>query len=219
MQQGLKVGGRERLQLDGAAGTVEAALSGPRAAPLRGAMLICHPHPLYGGTMGNKVVTSLAAAANDAGAAALRFNFRGVGGSAGEHDEGRGEAEDCRALAEQLRAALDGLPLLLAGFSFGGFVALRAVTTIAPRGLITVAPAARYLDPAERARAVPCPWLTIHAADDDVVPLAETREQLAGLPEQPRWETPETAGHFFHGRRDAVRAPARAFVAELLGTD
>lgn len=216
MQEGMAVGARQRLCIAGAAGDIECALSGPRTAPLRGALLVCHPHPLYGGTMDNKVVTTLAAAGNDVGLAALRFNFRGVGASHGVHDEGRGEAGDCRRLAEWLRSELEGLPLLLAGFSFGGFVALRAQAAIAPAGLVTVAPAARYLEAGEPGHWPDCPWLTIHAVDDDVVPLAETQRCLEAAEPPPRWEIPDGGGHFFHGRLDAVRAPARDFMQGLL---
>lgn len=216
MQEGMDAGARQRLRIAGAAGDIECALSGPRQAPLRGGLLVCHPHPLYGGTMDNKVVTTLAAAGNDVGLAALRFNFRGVGASAGAHDEGRGEAEDCQLLADWLRAELDGLPLLLAGFSFGGFVALRAQAVIAPAALVTVAPAARYLEADEPAAWPRCPWLSIHAADDDVVPLVETQAHLAAAQPPPRWEIPDSGGHFFHGRLDAVREPARAFMQARL---
>lgn len=216
MQEGMTAGARRRLRVTGAAGDIECALSGPREAPLQGALLVCHPHPLYGGTMDNKVVTTLAAAGNDVGLAALRFNFRGVGASAGAHDEGCGEADDCERLATWLRAELDGLPLLLAGFSFGGFVALRAQSAIEPAGLVTVAPAARYLETGEPTAWPRCPWLSIHAADDDVVPLAETQQCLAGAQPPPRWEIPDSGGHFFHGRLDAVRAPARDFMQALL---
>lgn len=218
MQEGMAVGARQRLRLAGSAGDIECALSGPRQAPLQGGVLICHPHPLYGGTMDNKVVTTLAAAGNDVGMAALRFNFRGVGASAGTHDEGRGEAEDCERLADWLRAQLDGLPLWLAGFSFGGFIALRAHAAVSPAGLVTVAPAARYLESREPAAWPACPWLIIHAADDDVVPLAETQARLAAAEPPPRWEIPEGGGHFFHGRLQAVREPARAFMQALLET-
>lgn len=220
MRKALQAGGRERLSIEGAAGAIECALSGPRGdggngTPL-GTLLVCHPHPLYGGTMDNKVATTLAAAGNDAGLAALRFNFRGVGDSEGLHDEGRGEAEDCSRLADWLREATAGLPLLLAGFSFGGFVALRAQAEIAPAGLLTVAPAARYLAPDEPAHWPACAWLTMHAADDDVVPLAQTQERLAKADPAPRWHILEAGGHFFHGRLDALRAPARAFLRERL---
>lgn len=208
-------GERRRLTIDGEAGDIECALSAPRGREPVGALLVCHPHPLYGGTMDNKVVTTLAAAAHDAGMAAMRFNFRGVGGSGGAHDEGRGEARDCVLLAQWLREQLGDRPLALAGFSFGGFVALAAQAVIAPAALITVAPAVAYFGE----QGVPAwprmPWLCIHARDDDVVSLEENRARLASADSAPRWEIPEQAGHFFHGRLELVRDPARALLETL----
>lgn len=209
-------GGRDRIRIDGEAGDIEAVLSAPRDRAARGALLVCHPHPLYGGTMDNKVVTTLAAAAHDAGMAALRFNFRGVGHSAGGHDEGRGEARDCVRVAQWLRDRLDGAPLALAGFSFGGYVALAAQAQIAPAALITVAPATRYFA-GEWPQWPTCPWLCIHAKDDDVVPIEATQADLQTATPAPQWSVSEHGGHFFHGQLQAVRAPARACL-EGLGT-
>src|SRR6187551_352591 len=120
----------EKLRLEGAVGIIEAQRDLPAdAAASHGVAVIAHPHPLFGGTMDNKVVQTLARAFVQAGWTALRFNFRGVGASAGSHDEGRGETEDMLALvAEQ---APEG-PLALAGFSFGSFVASRALQTLWP---------------------------------------------------------------------------------------
>lgn len=139
-------GGRTRYRISGEAGDIECELASARAPSGGGVMLVCHPHPLYGGAMQNKVVSTLVAAAHDCGMASLRFNFRGVGSSGGTHDEGRGETRDCVQLGEQLREQLGAQPLVLAGFSFGGFVALSAVATLQPEALITVAPAWRYFD-------------------------------------------------------------------------
>lgn len=209
-------GKRARPALPGGAGDIETVLSAPRT-PRDGkhALLVCHPHPLYGGTMDNKVAATLASAAHDAGWYALRFNFRGVGASSGAHDEGRGEAEDCAALARWLRADAGADTVALAGFSFGGYVALRAYADIAPAALITVAPAWRYFPDGVPPVWPDCPWLVVHAQDDDVVDPDDTRRALAQAPAPPRQEWPEEAGHFFHGRLDAVRAPARALLTSL----
>ncbi|MHA7833658.1 MAG: alpha/beta hydrolase [Algiphilus sp.] len=207
-------GARETLFIDGEAGAIEAVLSTPRNGTASGALLVCHPHPLYGGTMDNKVVTTLAAAAHDAGMAALRFNFRGVGASAGAHDEGRGEARDCQCVADWLRHRLGGAPLALAGFSFGGYVALAAQADIAPEALITVAPATRYFQ-GDWPQWPTCPWLCIHAKDDDVVPYDTTHADLEAADPPPRWSLSEQGGHFFHGQLQAVRAPSRACLESL----
>lgn len=208
-------GSRERVSIDGEAGVIEAVFSTPRSEQARGALLVCHPHPLYGGSMDNKVVTTLAAAAHDAGMAALRFNFRGVGASAGAHDEGVGEARDCLTVAHWLQARLAGAPLALAGFSFGGFVALAAQPDMAPAALITVAPATRYFE-GRWPQWPTCPWLSIHARDDDVVPFDATRADLEQAQPAPRWSITDSGGHFFHGHLQAVREPARGLLATIV---
>lgn len=192
-------GGTQPRLLEGAAGPVEALLSAPDGAP-RGVAVICHPHPLFGGAMSNKVVYTLARSAQNAGLATLRFNFRGVGRSAGTHDEGRGETEDTEHLARWMRSQYPDAPLLLAGFSFGAFIALRAAAELRPRALISVAPPlGKYLQlpPPEHPQA---PWLLLHGMADDVVPYAETRDALARYQPPPQLVTLEGAGHFFHGR-------------------
>src|SRR4051812_48080271 len=103
-------------------GRLEAILKEPREQPARGLALVLHPHPLGGGTMHNKVVFRAASALNDAGFITLRINFRGVGQSTGEHDEGRGEVEDVRAALDYLVGQYQALPITLAGFSFGSRV-------------------------------------------------------------------------------------------------
>ena len=115
-----------RVQLQGAAGAIEALRDEPAGTPV-GTAVIAHPHPLFGGTMDNKVVQTLARAFVQCGWSAVRFNFRGVGASAGTHDEGRGEAHDMRMVVES--AAPDG-PLALAGFSFGSFVASHVLESL-----------------------------------------------------------------------------------------
>src|SRR6266704_348259 len=107
----------ESYLLDGAAGKIEALLEEPETGPAREACLVCHPHPLYGGTMHNKVVYRLARALRRSGSVVLRFNFRGVGRSQGEHDHGKGELEDAAGMMDWLRARYPGLPYAAAGFS------------------------------------------------------------------------------------------------------
>jgi alpha/beta superfamily hydrolase len=183
------------LVIDGPAGALACAVDDPPDSPL-GVAVLCHPHPQHGGTMDNKVVQTLARAMLQLGWRAVRFNFRGVGGSGGEWDEGRGEVDDALAVAAAQREA--DLPLLLAGFSFGGYVAAAAATRLpedqpAAR-LVLVAPAASrfHLPP------VPADTLVIHGDADDVVPLASTlawaRSQTLPVLVLPG------VGHFFHGQ-------------------
>ncbi len=202
-----------RTRLEGAAGPIEVASSIPDAA--RAVVVIAHPHPLFGGTMDNKVVTTIARAFTDAGIAAHRFNFRGVGGSAGVHDEGRGEADDLVQLAGAMNEV--GLPLFLAGFSFGGAVAARASERLAFERLILVAPGFRRIsaggmgeapDPADPALGSPgrhtsANTMIVHGDLDETVPLSDS---IA-------WATPREVPvvvvpggeHFFHRKLHVLR--------------
>ncbi len=185
----------ERLLVAGPAGTIECAADSPSQPP-RGVAVLCHPHPQHGGTMDNKVVQTLARSFVQIGFRALRFNFRGVGASAGRWDEGQGEVDDALAVVAAQRDPT--LPLALGGFSFGGYVAAAAAerlrATAPVQRLLLVAPAtSRFALPP-----VPADTIVIHGDADDVVPLAAT---LA-------WARPLTlpvivlpgVGHFFHGQ-------------------
>lgn len=184
-----------RATVDGPAGTIEVAIDDPAAAPL-GAAVLCHPHPQHGGTMDNKVVITLARAFLELGWQAVRFNYRGVGGSAGAWDEGRGEVDDALAVVAAQR--LPALPLALGGFSFGGYVAAQAASRLPPTQrasrLVLVAPAMRSFE----LPPVPAETLVVHGEHDDVVPLAATLD----------WARPQAlpvivvpgGGHFFHGQ-------------------
>lgn len=188
----------ERLQLQGAAGAVEALRDRPEGAS-RGTAVIAHPHPLFGGTMDNKVVQTLARAFVQCGWTAVRFNFRGVGASAGAYDEGRGEAQDLLEVVRQV--APDG-PLALAGFSFGAFVASHAAAALAsvraPEQLVLVGTAASRFQVAPIAPELHERTLVVHGEQDDTVPLASVLD----------WARPQAlpvlvvpgGGHFFHGQ-------------------
>jgi alpha/beta superfamily hydrolase len=198
--------GAERLSIPGQAGALEAIAEDPGAAGVSYAV-VCHPHPLYGGTMDNKVVTTVARALQQVGIPTLRFNFRGVGASAGVFDQGAGETADADAVASWGAQRWPGRTLVLAGFSFGGYVALRLAQQRVPRHLITIAPAITRFDVA--VMAVPrCPWLVVQGDADDVVDPAAVIDWVNGLDPKPRLVVLPGVGHFFHGRlhdlRDAV---------------
>ena len=183
----------EKVLIDGPAGTIEADLSDPGESR-RGIALIAHPHPLAGGTKDNKVVTTLARTFYTLGYAALRPNFRGVGGTTGEHDEGRGETDDLVAVAAYARHRFGHVPLVLAGFSFGGFVQTRVIKRLHLDQLVLVAPPVSRFDTGT----VPAGTLVIHGELDDVVPLKAVLD----------WARPQDlpvvvvpgGEHFFHGR-------------------
>jgi alpha/beta superfamily hydrolase len=208
-----RVAASSAIEIEGPAGSIEAAVDSVDAAP-RAIAVVCHPHPLQQGTMQNKVVTTLARSFAHLGAAAVRFNFRGVGRSQGRHDEGRGERDDVLAVVRFARERWPGRPLYLGGFSFGGAMALAAAHAAAPRGLVTVAPSiarlpADFVPPA-------CRWLLVHGGADDVVAPQPVLDWAARLAAPPTVVLVEGVGHFFHGRlRDVTDAVTSFFGAEL----
>lgn len=168
-------------------------------APFKGIAIICHPHPLHGGTMLNKVVHYLARTTRELGLASLRFNYRGVGKSEGSYGEGIGESEDLLAIIDWVDEHYPGTPLWLAGFSFGCYVVLRAAGQRQVRQLITIAPAVNRLDFSELP--LPnCPWLLVHGDEDEVVPFAEVVEWVNSLSTPPETIYLDGVGHFFHGQ-------------------
>ena len=200
--------------IPGPDGRLEALVSAPKVPP-RGICVVCHPHPLYGGAMSNKVVWTLASLAGKAGLINLRFNFRGVGKSEGTHDHAIGEVDDALAAIAWLRARAPGLPLLVAGFSFGGYVGIKAAGAAGARALVTVAPPfGRYVDAREPPAHPQCPWIALHSTDDDVVAFEDSRAALAAYTPAPELVRFEGAGHFFHGRLGDVEAAVLPFVQQ-----
>jgi len=194
----------QTLALDGPAGALEALLEDPQTSPPRGFAVICHPHPLYGGTMQNKVVHTLARACRECGMASLRFNFRGIGGSAGSYDEGRGEVDDVLAVTAWGRARWPQLPLTLAGFSFGAMISLRAAMQASPARLISVAPAVAHVQYASASRP-DCPWLIVQGDADELVNVQDVRAFAARFESPPRLVELPGVDHFFHGRLTDLR--------------
>ena len=192
----------KKFSITGAAGNLEGIAHLPDESP-RAIAIVAHPLPTMGGTMDNKVVTTLAKTFVELNFVALRFNFRGVGGSGGEFDEGDGEVEDVLAVVRHARQEYGDLPLILSGFSFGGYVQARAAQSLHPRRLILVAPSVgRFIMPA-----VPSDTLLIHGDQDDVVTLDEVM-QWARPQHLPIVIVPGT-GHFFHGRLNDLKETVR----------
>ena len=203
----------ERLNIEGPAGALEALLETPAAlaAPPRAFGVVCHPHPLFGGTMDNKVVWTVARAFQQLGAPTLRFNFRGVGRSAGGYDEGGGETQDLLAVIDWGRQRWPRLPLWLGGFSFGGVVALRAAARTHPERVVLVAPGITKID-VSRATPPACPTLIVQGSADEVVPAQTVLAWAGTLAPAPEIRVLQGAGHFFHGRINELRDAVLAFM-------
>jgi hypothetical protein len=187
----------ERRTVSGPAGDLSCAIATPGGA-VYGTAVVCHPHPQHGGTMDNKVVATLARAFVQCGWRAVRFNFRGIGDSAGAWDDGRGEIDDALAVVAALRDPTQ--PLALAGFSFGAYVASHAAAVLHPAQLVLIGPATANFAVAP----VPAHTLVIHGEADDVVPLVATLD----------WARPQAlpvvvvpgGGHFFHGQLPLLKS-------------
>jgi alpha/beta superfamily hydrolase len=190
------------ILLPGPAGVIEAMVDLPdpaEALPLT--VVICHPHPMHGGSMHNKVVTMIERSLRELGARTVRFNFRGVGASAGEYDDGRGETLDLLAVAEWVREQRPDDVLWLAGFSFGAYVALLGARHLPVRQMISVAPPVGRWD-FSAILAPACGWLVIQGEDDDIVDPQAVFSWVDGIaePERPVLVRMPDTGHFFHRR-------------------
>ena len=204
---------QESLLIDGPAGQLEALLEWPAdsALPADGAV-ICHPHPLHGGAMQNKVAHTLARAAVDQGYAALRFNFRGVGESAGEFDHGRGERDDALAAVAALRQRCPGR-LVVGGFSFGAAVAIDVARTVAPAALVSIAPAVDRWERDDDWVQPDCPWLIVHGDADELVDVDAVIEFVDTLAPGPELLVMNDVTHFFHGHLVTLRNEVGEFLA------
>jgi alpha/beta superfamily hydrolase len=203
----------QAIRLNGPAGMLEGLCDVPDGMAIKGTAVICHPHPLFGGTMQNKVVQTLAKAFVQNGWRAVRFNFRGVGGSDGVYDEGRGELEDLmHVIAQSQSLALQGSAptgsaLALAGFSFGAFVASHAVAQMADNPnldkVVLVGTAASNFSVAPVPQELHEKTLLVHGEVDDTVPLSSVMD----------WARPQSlpvtvipgVAHFFHGQLPLLR--------------
>lgn len=194
----------ERELIEGPAGTIECLVEevsdGSRAA----SAVLCHPHPLFGGSMDNKVVHTLSRALHRMGISTVRFNFRGVGQSAGEHDEGRGETDDALRVIDWLQQRLPAEALWLAGFSFGAWIALRAAAKRDCRQLITVAPPVQRFAIMDEPQP-DCDWLIVQGDADELVDSAAVVEWVNELQPGPELVVLPEVDHFFHGALTELR--------------
>jgi len=202
----------EETRVAGPAGAIEIAIDHPAGfadegslEAARGIALVAHPHPLFGGTLDNKVVQTLAKTFADLGYVAIRPNFRGVGASEGKHDHGEGETDDLVAVIEWARGRYGELPVVLAGFSFGAYVQTRVAQRVAPERMVLVGMADGLVTGGRKyaAEKVPADTIVIHGETDETVPLANVFN----------WARPQDlpvvvipgADHFFHRRLQLLR--------------
>jgi len=186
--------------LNGSAGKIECLAGYPteNAEDRKTVGIICHPHPLFGGSMHNKVVHMIEKAYRELGLHTIRFNFRGVGDSEGEYDDGIGESKDVVKIYQWAKEIFPEHDFWLAGFSFGSYAALRACEKINPTQLLTVAPPVERYDYSEL-KIPECPWLVIQGEVDDVVTPKAVYDYVNNIEPRPQLITFK-AGHFFHRR-------------------
>ncbi len=205
------------LTLAGPAGALQAEVEFPEAdvAAQPVIAIVCHPLPTEGGTMNNKVVTMAARALRELGVTTVRFNFRGTGASAGEFDEGKGERDDLRAVADWVRKERPDALLWLVGFSFGAYVSIQSSAALEPAALISLAPPAGRWDFDQAVP--PMPWLVVQGDEDEVVDPQAVYGWLDKLqpPELTLVKMPGTS-HFFHGKLVDLRGAIKNTVRHWL---
>lgn len=196
----------EKLTLAGPAGELEALLEEPELERVDRFAVVCHPHPLYQGTMTNKVVHTLARAFQELGAVTVRFNFRGVGLSAGTYDQGNGETEDCLAVVDWARRRWPDARPCLGGFSFGAWVAIKAASSIDDLAqLVSVAPPVQRFE-LLHAELPQCPWLIVQGTDDELVDCDGVLDRVNSMAPGPELVVLEGVDHFFHGRLNDLKS-------------
>lgn len=193
------------LLLPGPVGDIEVMLSAPEEGKSHPAVaIICHPHPLFGGTMQNKVVSALVRTFRGLGLNTLRFNFRGVGKTQGVHDQGVGETADVLYLIDWVKKNCDNAPIWLAGFSFGAYVSARAATKVLPARLVSIAPqVSRFTD--VNVSAITCPWVLVQGEKDEIVSPDEVFAWVETLARKPQVIRMPEATHFFNGQLVELR--------------
>ncbi len=204
----------EKLTLSGPAGALECLLEDTASEAPVAAGVVCHPHPLHGGTMQNKVVHTLARGFHDLGVPTVRFNYRGVGASEGSYADGVGETGDAVAVLDWVSGRWPDAPLWLGGFSFGAGVALQASALRELQWLVTVAPPAGRRSGGQKVTQPQCPWLIIHGEEDELVDCDSVVAWVNELGPGPELIVLPGVDHYFHGRLRDLR---EAIVAGLGG--
>jgi alpha/beta superfamily hydrolase len=191
---------RQEFFLRGPEGRLECFADIPDPADEHPATIVlCHPHPLHGGTMHNKVITIMERSMRELGLRTIRFNFRCAGESEGEHDEGYGETDDLFAVVEWVRHTRPNDDLWLGGFSFGSYITQRVAQNLKLGQLITIAPPVDRYE-FSQLQQPDCPWLVVMGDEDEVVALEDVNCWIEDLDPKPEFLVMEQAGHYFHRR-------------------
>lgn len=199
------------LIIDGPSGNIEAIREESNGINIKGVIIVCHPHPLFGGTMQNKVVHTISRACLNKSLMVLRFNYRGVGLSEGSFDNGRGELEDTLCIIKYAQLHFPELPIWLGGFSFGGGVAIQAAVINKPIALISIAPSLSNLN-VLAINEPGCPWLIVHGAQDELIQIKTVKQWLKPLKISPTVVVLDKATHFFHGCLIKLRMEIESFI-------
>ncbi len=195
---------KNHFLIEGAVGHLEATLDEPDSPERNAIAVCCHPHPLHGGAMTNKVIHTVSRTLAGLGIPSLRFNFRGTGESQGEYDEGKGEQQDLIKAVEWMKEKYPERPLWLAGFSFGSWIAALQAKSLNAKQLISIAPPVNRFS-FDEFQVPGCPWLVVQGDADDVVDPEAVFKWLDNLSAKPDVIRMEGAGHFFHGRLVELR--------------
>ncbi len=223
----------QKVMIQGPAGNLETMISGlENGLSMKDIGIMCHPHPLHQGTMQNKVVTTVIRTWQLQAFATVRFNFRGVGESAGNFSEGIGEVEDLKILVKMVREKAPSAKIWLAGFSFGAFIAAKVASEMPDvAGLLSIAPAIHLFD--FLPLAIHCPWLIIHGGKDELIPLDQINAWYQILLErhQPQKQAKNNdreiralkilpnATHFFHGCLNELRTEVQQFITPTFDSE
>lgn len=191
------------ISIAGPAGQLEAVQSEPTTVPIPYVGIVCHPHPLHSGTMNNKVVHTLVKSFRDLGMNTIRFNYRGVGNSAGSYGNGIGETEDVLAVIHWAQQNFPGNNICLAGFSFGAYVSLRAAIQTPIKLLISIAPPITHAD--LNGLVPTCPWIIVHGEQDELFAIQEVIDWVKTITPTPELIRIPGASHFFHGKLIELR--------------
>lgn len=200
--------------IEGPAGKLEVEAARPLADERHAIGIVCHPHPLFGGTMNNKVVTTLVKTFQHLGLNTVRFNFRGVGRSEGVFDHGVGELEDLLTVIDWMEQQHPQREIWLAGFSFGAYIAAKAATQLTIKKLVTVAPPVVNF-PMQSLPTITCPWVLVQGGRDEIVSAEEVFAWAESRNPPPAIIRFPEAGHFFHGQLTELRARLQDVLVRL----